>query len=38
MINEILQWICILIALFLLVYPPVKQFVQDFKNEEEDYE
>lgn len=37
MINEILQWLAILGVLTLLLYPPVKQFVQDFR-EEEDYE
>ena len=39
MINEILQWMAILGLLFIVLYPPVKQFVQDFNNEEdEDYE
>lgn len=38
MINEILQWMAILGLLFVVLYPPVKQFVQDFNNEDEDYE
>jgi len=36
--NEILQWMAILGLLFIVLYPPVKQFVQDFNNEDEDYE
>ena len=36
--NEILQWLAILGIAALLLYPPVKQFVQDFNNEDEDYE
>jgi 4-hydroxybenzoate polyprenyltransferase len=34
--NEILQWLAILVIAFLMFYPVAKTIVQDFKEAEDD--